>query len=64
MTLSSLFDLTGRSAFLIGGATGIGFAAARLLKEAGATVYLAGRRTEVGAQAAGELDATFIQVDV
>jgi len=64
MITTDIFRLDGRSALLIGGPTGIGFAAATLLKDAGATVYVAGRRTDVGAQAAEALGATYLPVDV
>jgi len=62
--IPDIFSLSGRSALLIGGPTGIGFAAARLLQSAGATVYLAGRRPDVGAAAAASLGAAYIPVDV
>lgn len=64
MTTPAIFGLTGRSALLIGGPTGIGFAAATLLRDAGATVYLAGRRPEVGTAAAEALGARYLHVDV
>jgi len=64
MATPAIFGLDGRSALLIGGSTGIGFAAASLLAEAGATVYVAGRRPDVGAKAAETLGATYLPVDV
>jgi len=64
MTTPAIFGLDGKTALLIGGATGIGFASATLLKSAGATVFLAGRRPDVGAKAAEALGATYLQVDV
>lgn len=42
--LSSLFDLTGRTALVTGGNSGIGLAMARALGLAGATIVLAARR--------------------
>ncbi|WP_374250983.1 SDR family NAD(P)-dependent oxidoreductase, partial [Xanthobacter sp.] len=48
--LSSLFDLSGRTALVTGGSSGIGLAIAAGLGQAGAGVVLAARR-------AAELDA-------
>lgn len=53
--LAALFDLTGRTALVTGGNSGIGFAMARALGLAGATVVLAARRTEETIQAVDRL---------
>src|SRR5262249_22888742 len=50
--LMSLFDLTGRRALVTGSSQGIGFALARGLADAGATVVLNGRDAEKLAAAA------------
>jgi 2-deoxy-D-gluconate 3-dehydrogenase len=52
-----LFDLNGRVAVITGGNAGIGFGIANGLAEAGATVVIAGRRTENNVQAAMALEA-------
>ncbi|MFY9636101.1 MAG: SDR family NAD(P)-dependent oxidoreductase, partial [Cellulosimicrobium cellulans] len=44
--MSPLFDLTGRVALVTGSSRGIGFALARALAEAGATVVLNGINAE------------------
>ncbi|MFY9637025.1 MAG: SDR family NAD(P)-dependent oxidoreductase, partial [Cellulosimicrobium cellulans] len=44
--MSGLFDLTGRVALVTGSSRGIGFALARALAEAGATVVLNGINAE------------------
>lgn len=44
---SNLFDLTGRTAIVTGGATGIGLAQAQGLTAAGARVYILSRREDV-----------------
>ncbi len=54
--LSNLFDLTGRTALVTGGNSGIGFALARALGLAGARLILAARRAEELAKAAAELE--------
>jgi len=64
MTTPAIFGLDGRTALLIGGTDGIGLAAAKLLRAAGATVYIAGRRTDHGAATAQAIDATYLPVDV
>jgi len=58
------FSLTGRSALVIGGATGIGYAVSESLVAAGARAYIAGRRQDVGRAAAAELGATALTLDV
>src|SRR6516162_8406730 len=45
-TSSSTFDLTGQTALITGGGTGLGFGMARCLVAAGAQVVLVGRRRE------------------
>lgn len=67
--LSSLFDLTGKTALVTGGNSGIGLAMARALGLAGATVVLAARRSEETAEAVASLarediEAKAIQVDL
>lgn len=57
-------DLDRRVALVVGGGTGIGRAAAAKLIEAGAVVYIAGRRADVGEQTANELGARYVQLDV
>ena len=42
-----LFDLTGKIAVVTGGSRGIGLMIARGYVEAGATVYISSRKTEV-----------------
>lgn len=62
----SLFQpgsLTGRTALITGGGTGIGFAIARLLGRLGASIVIAGRREEVLAEAAGRLSGEGIAAE-
>lgn len=49
-------DLTGRTVIITGGATGIGMETARALAGAGATVVLAVRNLDAGANAATDID--------
>jgi NAD(P)-dependent dehydrogenase (short-subunit alcohol dehydrogenase family) len=68
--LSSLFDLTGRTALVTGGNSGIGLAMARALGLAGADVILVARRTDelnAAAKSLGDEDgiaATSIPADL
>jgi len=55
------FRLDGRVAIVTGGSRGIGFAIARALGEAGASVMLAARRPDVGEEALRQLAAEGIQ---
>lgn len=55
--LERLFDLTGRTALITGGNSGIGLAMARALGLAGATVIVAARRREKLADAVKDLQA-------
>lgn len=58
MTIGTkLFDLTGRTALVTGSSQGIGFALAKGLAEAGATIIINGRDTSKIASAASELSA-------
>ncbi|MEO1105640.1 MAG: SDR family NAD(P)-dependent oxidoreductase, partial [Pseudomonadota bacterium] len=56
MTPETLFDLSGKTALVTGGATGIGRMAAQALVEAGATVLLASRKAEACEAAAAALN--------
>ena len=53
----SLFDLSGRAAVVMGGTTGLGYAIAMGLAEAGADVVATSRRAEQVAQVAAEIEA-------
>jgi NAD(P)-dependent dehydrogenase (short-subunit alcohol dehydrogenase family) len=57
--------MQGRVALVTGGASGLGLAAARALREAGATIVIADLDAEGGARAAAELgDGGFVATDV
>lgn len=58
------FALRDKIALIVGGATGIGYAVAQSFIAAGARVYIAGRRSDVGETAAAELGATSLVMDV
>lgn len=58
------FDLTGRVALVTGGGTGLGRGGAAALRDAGATVVVAGRRAEVLSTAASQLGADWVACDV
>lgn len=58
MTPQTLFDLTGKTALVTGGATGIGRMAAEALVGAGAHVLIASRKGEACAEAAAALNAS------
>ncbi len=62
--LTSLFDLTGRTALVTGGNSGIGLAMARALGLAGATVVIVARRKEALREAAEGLTAEGIETDI
>lgn len=67
--LAHLFDLTGRTALITGGSSGIGFATAKALGNAGAALVLVARRTAELDKAAAELSrkglsATTIAADL
>jgi NAD(P)-dependent dehydrogenase (short-subunit alcohol dehydrogenase family) len=64
--LDSLFGLTGRTAVVTGGSSGIGLAMARALSGAGAQVTLVARRRELLDQAVAELggDTTAVSADI
>lgn len=57
MIASSLFDLSGRVAVVVGGTSGIGRALALGLAEAGADVVATGRREDLVRQVAAEIEA-------
>ncbi len=58
---SKLFDLTGKSAVVVGGTSGIGLAMAVGLAEAGADVVASSRRKEQVEQAAAAIEATGVR---
>jgi len=61
---STLFDLTGKNALITGGGSGLGYAIARGLAEAGATVVLNGRRRDKLEEAAAALRADGLQAGI
>lgn len=60
----TLFRLDGKRALVTGGSKGIGFAAARQLRELGAEVTLAARGEEALRQAADSIGAAWVVADV
>jgi NAD(P)-dependent dehydrogenase (short-subunit alcohol dehydrogenase family) len=62
--MSISLDLKGKTAFVTGGASGIGLACARELARAGAHVILGDRNTNLAKQEAGGLGATVMEIDV
>jgi NAD(P)-dependent dehydrogenase (short-subunit alcohol dehydrogenase family) len=58
------FSLAGRTALVVGGATGIGRAAAEALVNFGADVVIAGRGKDVGETTAAEIGASYLCMDV
>jgi len=58
------FRLDGRTAFITGGAQGIGFAVAELLASAGARIVIGDLSADAGGEAASRLDAHFVETDV
>jgi NAD(P)-dependent dehydrogenase (short-subunit alcohol dehydrogenase family) len=57
-------NVQGAGALIAGGASGLGAATARALAKAGAQVVIADRDTELGAELADEIGASFAAVDV
>ena len=57
-------DVTGASAIVTGGASGIGAAVARMLAERGAKVVVADLQEDKGKELADEIDGAFARVDV
>jgi len=62
MTIQDLFGLTGKRAFISGSSKGIGFALAKGLADAGASIVINGRNEEMLAAAALQLEAHGAQV--
>lgn len=58
-----MFSLVGKTALVIGGTAGLGLTIAQSYLEAGATVVIAGRRSN-GAEIARGAGAEFVQVDI
>jgi NAD(P)-dependent dehydrogenase (short-subunit alcohol dehydrogenase family) len=57
-------QIQGSGALVVGGASGLGEATARMLAEQGAALTIADNNADVGQKVAGELGAEFVQVDV
>ena len=57
-------DIAGASALVTGGASGLGFATARALADAGAQVVIVDLSTSPGAERAAEIGGTFAVADV
>jgi NAD(P)-dependent dehydrogenase (short-subunit alcohol dehydrogenase family) len=63
LSIGELFDLRGKVAAITGGASGMGFASARRLAEAGAAVLIADINPETGKKKTRELADTGYKVD-
>jgi len=61
--MTSLFDLSGRTALVTGSTRGIGFALAEGLAAAGAAVVLNGTRADRVAEAIGQLQSKGLEAD-
>jgi NAD(P)-dependent dehydrogenase (short-subunit alcohol dehydrogenase family) len=64
MTLQDRLSLMGQTAFVTGGAKGIGAEISRTLSEAGATVTIADLDVPAGTELAAELKGHFVALDV
>jgi NAD(P)-dependent dehydrogenase (short-subunit alcohol dehydrogenase family) len=62
LSIKELFDLTGKTAIVTGGTSGIGLASVKRLAEAGAAVMIAARNADKGKAAAQELKAAGLKV--
>jgi NAD(P)-dependent dehydrogenase (short-subunit alcohol dehydrogenase family) len=60
----SVFELTGRKAFVTGGAQGLGAGMATALRNAGAAVAIGDIQHDAGKATAEELDGVFVPLDV
>ena len=68
-TLAEIFDLSGKNAIVTGGTTGMGYAVANRLAEAGASVVIVGRSAVKGENAESEfrargMEVTYCQADL
>ena len=61
---TSLFDLSGRTALITGGGSGLGKAMAHALSDAGARIILVARREDRLAEALGSRDGASIAIDL
>ena len=57
-------EIKGKKAVIVGGASGMAKASARMLRQRGADIAILDLPTSAGAEAAKELDGTFHEVDV
>lgn len=62
--MSALFDLTGKTALVTGGSRGLGFAMAKALGEHGAKLVINGTNKDKLQQAASELRALAVDVEI
>jgi NAD(P)-dependent dehydrogenase (short-subunit alcohol dehydrogenase family) len=63
-TNTRIMSLSGKNIIVTGATSGFGVAIAQVLSEAGASVFIGGRRAEQGQQVAKETGSTFHTVDV
>jgi NAD(P)-dependent dehydrogenase (short-subunit alcohol dehydrogenase family) len=63
-TTTRIMSLSGKNVIVTGATSGFGVEIAKVLTEAGASVFIGGRRTEQGQQVAKETRSTFHSVDV
>jgi NAD(P)-dependent dehydrogenase (short-subunit alcohol dehydrogenase family) len=64
ITTSKIMSLSGKNVIVTGATSGIGVQITKALSEAGASVFIGGRRAEQGEQVAKETGSTFHNVDV